>query len=172
MYQKSKLPPTQGYIVRFGQCSVFLIPINKIQPLEISVVLSRWGRCTVVNSAPIVKRSWNQEKYTLPWPCPDPASIIISIFLDFSISIKYYFLMSIEMFLPMFLLFLLIHIFFSLLWLSAISYLVLLFCMFRAIMWQFCASCACLDLIEPQNAFMYYYYYIERLKCLETSHKI
>jgi hypothetical protein len=60
---------TQGYIVRFGQCSVFLIPINKRQPLEISVVLSRWGRCTVVNSAPIVKRSWNQEKHTLPWPC-------------------------------------------------------------------------------------------------------
>jgi hypothetical protein len=59
---------SQGYIVRFGQCSVFLIPINKRQPLEISVVLSRWGRCTVVNSAPIVKRSWNQEKYTLPWP--------------------------------------------------------------------------------------------------------
>jgi hypothetical protein len=26
------------------------------------------GRCTVVKSAPIVKRSWNQEKYTLPWP--------------------------------------------------------------------------------------------------------
>jgi hypothetical protein len=23
---------------------------------------------TVVKSAPIVKRSWNQEKYTLPWP--------------------------------------------------------------------------------------------------------
>jgi hypothetical protein len=47
----------QGYIVRFGQCSLFLIPINKRQPLEISVVLSRWpapGRCTVVNSAPIV----------------------------------------------------------------------------------------------------------------------
>jgi hypothetical protein len=58
----------QDYIVRFGQCSVFLIPINKRQPLEISVVLSRWGRCTVVNSAPIVKKSWNQEKYTLPWP--------------------------------------------------------------------------------------------------------
>jgi hypothetical protein len=55
----------QGYIVRFGQCSVFLIPINKRQPLEISVVASR---CTVVNSAPIVKISWNQEKYTLPWP--------------------------------------------------------------------------------------------------------
>jgi hypothetical protein len=61
----------QGYIVRFGQCSVFLIPINKRQPLEISVVFSRWGRCTVVNSAPIVKRSWNQEKYTLPWPWVD-----------------------------------------------------------------------------------------------------
>jgi hypothetical protein len=27
------------------------------------------GRCTVVKSATIVKRSWNQEKYTLPWPC-------------------------------------------------------------------------------------------------------
>jgi hypothetical protein len=26
------------------------------------------GRCTVVKSDPIVKRSWNQEKYTLPWP--------------------------------------------------------------------------------------------------------
>jgi uncharacterized Fe-S cluster-containing MiaB family protein len=26
------------------------------------------GRCTVVKSATIVKRSWNQEKYTLPWP--------------------------------------------------------------------------------------------------------
>jgi hypothetical protein len=61
--------PKKGYIVRFGQCSVFLIPINKRQPLEISVGASRWGRCTVVNSAPIVKRSWNQEKYTLPWPC-------------------------------------------------------------------------------------------------------
>jgi hypothetical protein len=24
--------------------------------------------CTVVNRAPIVKRSWNQEEYTLPWP--------------------------------------------------------------------------------------------------------
>jgi hypothetical protein len=65
----------QGYIVRFGQCSVFLIPINKRQPLEISVVLSRWGRCTVVNSAPIVKRSWNQEKYTLPWPCMEDTLI-------------------------------------------------------------------------------------------------
>jgi hypothetical protein len=30
------------------------------------------GRCTVVKSAPIVKRSWNQEKYTPPWPCIDP----------------------------------------------------------------------------------------------------
>jgi hypothetical protein len=27
------------------------------------------GRCTVVKSATIVKRSWNQEKCTLPWPC-------------------------------------------------------------------------------------------------------
>jgi hypothetical protein len=27
------------------------------------------GRCTVVKSATIVKRSWDQEKYTLPWPC-------------------------------------------------------------------------------------------------------
>jgi hypothetical protein len=26
------------------------------------------GRCTVVKSATIVKRSWNQEKCTLPWP--------------------------------------------------------------------------------------------------------
>jgi hypothetical protein len=38
-------------------------------PLEISVVFDRWGaRCTVVKSATIVKRSWNQEKCTLPWP--------------------------------------------------------------------------------------------------------
>jgi hypothetical protein len=37
-------------------------------PLEISVVFDRWGRCTVAKSTPIVKRSWNQEKYTLPWP--------------------------------------------------------------------------------------------------------
>jgi hypothetical protein len=37
-------------------------------PLEISVVFDRWGRCTVVKSAPFVKWSWNQEKYTLPWP--------------------------------------------------------------------------------------------------------
>jgi hypothetical protein len=29
---------------------------------------SNHGRCTVVKSATIVKRSWNQEKYTLPWP--------------------------------------------------------------------------------------------------------
>jgi hypothetical protein len=26
------------------------------------------GRCTVVKSATIVKRSWNQKKCTLPWP--------------------------------------------------------------------------------------------------------
>jgi hypothetical protein len=73
----------QGYIVRFGQCSVFLIPINKRQPLEISVVLSRWGRFTVVNSAPIVKKSWNQEKYTLPWPWVD-ARFLTQFFILFS----------------------------------------------------------------------------------------
>jgi hypothetical protein len=48
--------------------SIFDSNIQKT-PLEISVVFDRWGRCTVVKSAPIVKRSWNQEKYTLPWPC-------------------------------------------------------------------------------------------------------
>jgi hypothetical protein len=47
-------------------------------PLEISVVLSRWGRCTVVNSAPIVKKSWNQEKYTLPWPWFQPLVLATS----------------------------------------------------------------------------------------------
>jgi hypothetical protein len=52
------LPKPQGYIVRFGQCSVFLISINSRWKL----VLSFYD----VNSAPIVKRSWNQEKYTLP----------------------------------------------------------------------------------------------------------
>jgi hypothetical protein len=45
----------QGYIVRFGQCSVFLIPINKRQPLEISVVFSRWGRFQSVTEPPLWK---------------------------------------------------------------------------------------------------------------------
>jgi hypothetical protein len=34
----SKGTMDQGYIVKYGQCSVFLIPINKRQPLEICVV--------------------------------------------------------------------------------------------------------------------------------------
>jgi hypothetical protein len=35
-----KATQVQGYIVRFGQCSVFLIPINKRHTLEITVMLS------------------------------------------------------------------------------------------------------------------------------------
>jgi hypothetical protein len=55
---------------RFGQCSVFLIPINKRQPLEISVVHLRWGRCTVVNSARPYREKIveSRKKYKLPWP--------------------------------------------------------------------------------------------------------
>jgi hypothetical protein len=37
-------PCDAGYV---QSCTGF-IPINKRQPLEISVVLSRWGRCTVL----------------------------------------------------------------------------------------------------------------------------
>jgi hypothetical protein len=78
--QERNTPLYQGYIVRFGQCSVFLIPINKRRRWKLVLSLTDGAlHCTVVKSATIVKRSWNQEKCTLPWPCSIPAETFISL---------------------------------------------------------------------------------------------